>query len=960
MRLVLVLPALAACASVSPRFEQAVASSFAQEDMRRLTTADVELYYPAAYAEQAQRVAARASECLRELRSLERTRRDHGRALLFLTSANFNNAYVGGQALGEPLHSLNPLTATWELFNWYDLDPSDTGDIACHEMFHYAHFEQIEGFWRFFNLTFGPLVSSQVFLERWFTEGVAQYYEGRLHRRAGRPHSPLYRGAFDAFVAERGGRLGGGDLSLYQRELLPASGAYLTGLFFVEWLVETYGEDKLWELMELQGRSFFSPFGATLRFRSVYGASAGALLDRWSRHLTDGLRVRTRPPEQRVLREDLGLLARLATHPASGRVAVVSQGLEEVPMLRTLSRDGVVLAQRRLLRMKPDREWVLAGPSTMSGLAFSEDGRFLFVLNDDLTERGDQRAQLWKLDAATLEVLEVHSDLGRAMGGSVSADGQRYTMIELPPTGAARVVERELASGRARVVFQAPPGVGLGAPAWSPSQTRLALAVRDGHGWNLALVEADGALRRLTSDGAFNYAPRWADENHLVFARRSGPYLQAHRLDVESGRLERLTDAPYGVMDPSPVGGGVMVLNRDGTHWSLDFAPDAAKETVREGPGEAEPAPEELARHEPEPLVVQDDRPYSPLDHLFIPQLRAPAALLGLDTDDAGRTTLVTSLFASLSGRDRLGFHNWGVEAQLDLPKLTSYISVAYRNLQLAPWSVTARASREGLTDVAYWSGALSVDRIFFTVPLSLGARAELAQTASAGTRRYLGPFFSFSWGATESTPYGGIQRHLALSADVAGYPRALGSTRDLLDLRLGFAGAVPLPISKRHSLVMSLTGRVLPGAPEGTLRIGGVSRGVSILSETRTSPAGPKVFVPPGLVEGVRGFDDHVVRATGAAIASARYRYAFIVDRGFLSTLYLFPSLFVRQVDAELFGSAALTNNPSATWARAAGAAVFLRLVLGGWIPASIYYQFAWRFDFGLSPLHVVGFAME
>ena len=667
MRFVFALPIITACASISPRFDQDVAASFAHDDMRRLVTADVELYYPASASEQAHRVAARASECLVALRAHQLTQRDHGRALLFLTSANINNAFVSGQLQGEPLHSLEPLSATWELFNWYGLPVADTGDIACHEMFHSAHFEQVEGLWRYVNLIVGPIVSSQIYLEPWFTEGLAQYYEGRIARAIGRPHSPMYKGTFDAFVAARGGDLKGGDLSPSQRELLPATGAYLTGLYFVEWLAETYGEAKLWALMELQGRSLFSPLGSTLRFRSVYGASAGALLDRWKSSLKEHLVVRTRPADQRLIRADVGLLARIATHPPSGTIALVSVGLEETPTLRILSADGSMLAERRLKRLTPDRDWVSIGPSSVSGLSFSADGRSLFLLNDDLVERGDTRAQIWKIDVATLEVLRIWQDVGRGTGGSVSPDGQRYTFVELPPSGAARVVERDLETGKTEMLYEPSRGVGLGAPAWSADHTRLALALHDGNGWNLAVRSKDGRVRRLTSDGGFNYAPQWADERHLVFARAAGPYLQAHRIDVDTGRLERLSDAPYGIMDPSPVPGGVVIINRDGTHWSLDVVADDAMETLWEGaPWPAEPEEVAVARHEPPPLAVEEDSAYSPLDHLFIPQLRAPAVLMGLGKDRAGRPFLITSLYASLSGRDRLGFHNWALNAELE------------------------------------------------------------------------------------------------------------------------------------------------------------------------------------------------------------------------------------------------------------------------------------------------------
>lgn len=156
--LVLLAPA---CASVAPRFEQDVATTFARDPMRHLVTPDVEVYYPAEHREAAERVAARATECLRAYRGHEATQRERDRALLFVTTSNYNNAYVTGMYDGEPLHVLVPLVVTEESFHWDALPGSEAGDIACHEMFHFAHFEQVEGFWRAVNAVLGPVAPPQ-------------------------------------------------------------------------------------------------------------------------------------------------------------------------------------------------------------------------------------------------------------------------------------------------------------------------------------------------------------------------------------------------------------------------------------------------------------------------------------------------------------------------------------------------------------------------------------------------------------------------------------------------------------------------------------------------------------------------------------------------------------------------------------------------------------------------------
>ncbi len=941
---------LVGCATISPRFDQELATTFAQDDMRKLETADVELYYPAEYADAARRVAARASECLRALRALDVTQAPHGRALLFLTSANYNNAYVGGQARGEPLQLVNPLSVTSEFFHWYGLGGAEAGDVACHEMFHFAHYEQVQGFWEVVNTVFGPVLPPQAFLERWFTEGIAQYYEGRIQRAVGRPFSPLYRGSFDSFVALRGGAVEAGDLALNQRELSPFGGAYLTGLYFIEWLVAKYGEAKLWELMDLQGRSVFSPFGATLRFHKVYGLTTGGLIDEWATELTATLQVRKRPADERSLMGDVGQLARLATHAASGTLGIVSSGNEQVPMLRILERDGAVRVERRLAKLGTDRDSVSVGPGSMSGLSFTADGKFLFLLNDDLIDRGDTRAQIWKIDAQTGEVLKVFQDVGRGMGGAVSADGLTFTFVDFP-AGKSRILERELESGHSRVVAEFPMGISVSAPAWNASHTQLVYSRLDSNGWNLVLLGEDGTTRDLTTDGAFNYAAKWSDDSHLIFARTEGKYLQAHRLDLGSGALERLTDAPYGLLDPSPMEGGVAAVVRDGTHWSIDTMPAVARETLALEPVVIPP------KHESPPLEVTSDEKYSSLDHLFVPQLRLPGGSFGFSSFSPLKP--FGSVSISLMGRDRLGRHNWAINGFLHFPFFENTLQLGYRNLSLAPWAFTVSAERDGFATEAYWTGGLYASRDVFTVPVVFGVQTEVWQPFGQVAEKFIGPTFTIKYSAGDSTAYAGAQRTLNFTLNVSGYPRVLGSERDMLDLRSSVALALPLPFSKRHSFQISATGRILPGAPAGALRVGGTPSLTTLFQKPISDPfpQGPNVYLPGTLVEGLRGYDDFALRAQYVALFNARYRYSFIIDRGFASLFYILPSIFFRQVDLEVFGAGAVTESQVA---RSAGAAISIRTSIGGISPISLTYQFAWRFDFGLPPLHVLGVSFD
>lgn len=950
---------LCACATTSPRFEQQVASTFAQDDMHKLETPELELYYPANYAEEAKRVAARAAECVRLLREHDVDPRERDRALLFLTSANFNNAYVGGQSGGEPLQSLIPLTVTDELFHFYGLGGANAGDVACHEMFHYVHFEQTHGFWNVVNTVLGPVLPPQAFLERWFTEGVAQFYEGRLLRKVGRPSSPFYRASFDSFVAMRGGHVMPGDLQIGQRELYPHSGAYLAGLHFIEWLAEKYGEDKLWKVMDVQSRSVFSPLGYTLRFKSVYGLSVGALVEEWEKDLTAQLVKRERPATEKILVEDVGQLARLATHAGTGAFAVVSSGIEQVSFLRIYEANGTLRAEQRLTRIGPGREFVYVGPGTMSGLSFTEDGKWLYLLNDDLISRGDTRAQIWKIDAQTAEVVKVVQEVGRGMSGSISADGRSFTFVDNEP-GHTRIVERDLETGVNTVIEEFPPGVSVGSPSWNRKHDVLVYSRLDGNGWNL-VVRDDGATRELTYDGQFNYGARWLDDDQIVFARTAGKYLQAHRINVRNVPVEceRLSDAPFGILDVGATPNGVVFTARDGIHWSIDSAPSSDAQIVTllnpqpDSPPPSAPAP--LAAPE---LQVSHDEPYSSLDHLFVPQLRMPIG--SLSYSDAQKR-FEGSVGLSLMGRDRLSKHTWAINGLIGIPEpLKNSLSIGYRNLAFAPWSFVLSGARVATADQAYWNGLLAIGRDFFSVPISFGVSSEVRQTFGVGTEKWVGPWASIAWSAGDSTAYAGSQRAFSVSLDVAGYPRAIGSDRDMLDLRGTVSFSLPLPLSKRHAFSFGAIGRALPGAPSGVLQLGGVPSATTLLQFGSRAPLpdAPTALLPGTLVEGVRGFDDFIVYVNHAAIFNARYRYSFIIDRGTASILWLGPSFFFRQIDLEAFGSGAITD--SGQMMRGVGAALHLRSSLGGFIPVSLNYQFAYRFDFGLPPLHVVSVSFD
>lgn len=968
------------CAFVTPRFSQEVQASFARDEMRKLTTRSMELYYPEHLKPAALRIAARVEECVDRLRDLSWSKRPRDRLLIYMTSAGFNNAYVQPDLVSLPQQMVMPTHMSMELFNLMDLGETELGDVGCHEAVHYVQMQQTEGLWQGINVVTGGIFQPNIFTESWFLEGLATYYEGHFDRETGRPHSPIWRGWFESMVQERGGDLNPGHLSPAQRQADPFGGNYLTGSHFIGWLVSTYGEKRLWQLINEQAQSWAPPLGVTLRFRRVYGKTIGGLFADYSKALKKELVRRERPASQRVLVPDVGFFARMAASPQDGALAMMHEGREETPHLTVRERDGSVRFSRDLVQLLPVREWIATTPLVMSGLSFTRDGTLLYVVAADINSEGAFISRLWRVDARTGEVLRTW-EISDVMGGSVTPDGRGYVFVEVKGGDTANLVRMDLETGQQEPLTRFEGHVSLGAPAVSPDGQRVVFAMRGPNGWDLALRAADGSVRWLTQDGLFNYSPQWLDDDQVLFLREQGSRLQAHVLKLSTKELNPVTDAPHLVMDVQPAGNGqVAFLNRDGFGFSLDRAPltvsaEAPPPAVAEPPTPGDPAPAPVASAlatvpvtdaplaEPPPspggkLDVISDEPYSPLERFAYPELRVPLvfAYQDVDTEKFRVVGLV-----SLSGQDRLGFHAWAINASYDSGDPAPNVSVSYGNAQLAPWYVLTSFGYSKDEYQQNTQASISASRSFWTTPVSFGLFGLRRQYFDNGTPEVLtslfGPEISTAYFAGAGTPYGGTQKGLGLSLSAGVFPRAFGTNDTMGDIRAEvdtFLGG--LPGLGKDNLNLSLTGRFLPGAPGGLLEVGGIISGSSLyLSRQGRVPGLPRQLQPgTAFTEYLRGYEDFTTRARHAIIGSALYRYRFIIDYGWASTLYLLPSLFVNQFEVEGFGTWANTDFRNNL--RAAGGAARLQLTFGSLLPIGIFYQYAQRFDRGLGPLHLVG----
>ncbi|AKJ04524.1 Hypothetical protein AA314_06150 [Archangium gephyra] len=697
----------------------------------------------------------------------------------------------------------------------------------------------------------------------------------------------------------------------------------------------------------------------------MYGRTLGSLFEEFTASLMRTQEQRVRPATQQVLAPNVGYFARLAASP-DGALATVDAGRDQVTHLTVRESDGSVRFSHSLTQFLPGRRWIATFPTVMSGLSFTADGSFLFLVAADVDSLENYLSRVWQVDARTGEVVKTWEGI-EGMGGSVTPDGQAYVFVQVEGD-TANLHRLELATG-ARVPLTRFEGHSSLGPPSVAADGRIVFPQMTEQGWNLALLETDGTVRALTQDAHFNYSPRWVDANRIVFQREHEGRWQAHVLDVAGGEPVRITDAPHLVMDVAPAGNAeVVFLNRDRFDFSLDRAPItpvAPAEAVAQAPAPT-PAPSKAsAPYQGHTLDILTDEPYSPLERFFLPELRAPYFYALPDPDNGNRPVYYGGL--ALAGQDRLGFHQYALLAEADSRlRDVSTLSFSYATALTAPWYTglsVARFVQAGQRDL---QASLSTSRTFWTTPVSfnlLALRRDYYATAtSPGLRTtLLGPEAAISYFAGESTSYGGTQRGVGLSLGAGVYPLAFDDARPFADLRAEATAFVPgLPLLLRDNLQLTAIARFLPNAPEGLLQVGGIQAGTALsIREGPKSPRDLPELLQPGtsFSEYLRGYEDYALSARSVLIAQARYRYRVIIDYGWTSFFWVLPSFFISQVELEAFGSWARTDLRDNH--RAAGGALYLRTTFGQALPLSLFYQYARRFDDGLGDLHLVGVAL-
>jgi hypothetical protein len=949
--LAMVALAITGCVGVTQRFPYDVQTALARDPMRRLDTPRFIIYYTAGRRAEVNRFLARADRCAEILRSQAVIHDGEWaeKMVILMPDVAYNNALVLPELAGYEEASIIPLSATLDFTTEYGLPP-DPGFIACHELVHYIHHQQVAGFWHVVDAAFGHIYEPQQGYDPWFAEGLATHYEAKLSPGVGRPTWPIFTGMFAAAYAR--GHVGGGDMSEYGR-LASVGNHYLVGAMFLRFLTETYGDHPLWLAIAAQAHALTGWF-FTGTFEVGFGKSFARLLDEFDAWTHATFPVRDRPASQQRIAV-LGNDARYA-RGRDGTEAWVADDVDVPPRLVVRDARGATLANIALEEIVPPRTLVQASPQLVSGLSITADGQEVWLTMIDQAATFEvPRTVRWR--RGDTRVQEVSHDLGPGLTIDPLGRTYYYAWVDGDTWSLAAY---DVQSKTRRFVVDEPPGHYVLAGQIAADGKQLVADVWNGHAFVAQVIDvATGTIvRELGGDPR---SPVWdasfTGDGRVMYL---GEAVGRFQVFVDGAAV---TDAPYAALAAREAQGTIRFMDREGWYWELaEVALPAPGATTAATAAIAPSASSESAVETP---VVISDRPFALFDHFFFPQQRAPTLVIESE-QTAPHVGFV------LGGGDRLGIQRWSIAGFVQ-PPIGTVTSphfggdVAYLSNVLAPVQIYADANfydwgdLTGATTSTGESVTLSEQRRTRDAVLALSNTYRDTLTTSLAalyTDNYwsdslgayhahaAGPQLSLQWESAETTRYTAERRALIFDAAVAYYPQAWSTLPgDITDIGGTLGAFLPLPFGRRHTLYVDVQGRALLGAPTapGLLQLGGLPN--PLLDAAYTTGSGQSIGSQalPNLnfLQVLRGYEDFAIQTDRVAIADLDWRYPWIIDRGVAATARVLPASFVREVDFELFGAGAVDGS-GATHA-AAGVAATLRIEALR-IPLIVTYQLARR----------------
>lgn len=530
--------------------------------------------------------------------------------------------------------------------DWLDL-------LIVHEYTHILHLDKATRAAGVFRKIFGRAIAFPVlfatfpnaFQPSFYVEGLATYMETDKDKGVGRGQSSAYEmlmrmETMDGIKTLR-------NVNQPMAKWPAGTTRYLYGVYFWQYVADTYGADKIPEWVDSYSGRMVPWFLNSTSIRTL----GDDLDDVWSgfeQHLKKKFDPQIAAVREKGVREGKQLTHEgyYTDHPAimpNGDIYYVRNNFKNETALMWLPAGGkkakpITKVHGNRFDTHKDAGLLLTQLNIVSNTEIFSDiyqvTRKHKVIR--LTHGGRYRSATWSPDGK--KIIAVHNQAGNNGLHLLDAKGN---ILEILWQGKNSEVVGEL--------DWSPDGTQVVAPVWRPDNR-----------WDLELFNiASKSWKQLSKTDDIEMHPRFIGNNKIVFSADYGGIYNIHQMDLESRQTDSLTNVVGGAFHPSLSQDGnslvytgftrngyeVFRLDQDSTTTSSLQHASAPKKTYDNEPWQAQAMP------------VYSITPYSPW-HTMTPRWWFPTAILG---------EYQTVLGVQTASSDALGRHSYFVAPAYDV-----------------------------------------------------------------------------------------------------------------------------------------------------------------------------------------------------------------------------------------------------------------------------------------------------
>ncbi len=530
--------------------------------------------------------------------------------------------------------------------------------LIFHEYTHIIHLDKSSGIPEYLRNIFGRFLFlfPNLFQPTWVIEGLATHKETYLERGIGRGQSTMFASMMREEVAK--------GLQPVSHVNLPVSTwpagttRYLYGVYFIAFIVDKYGEEKLQQWVEEYSNNLI-PYFFNTNAKQTLGNNLTPLWEEYHQWLEK----KFLPQIKEIVSKGVTPSTQLSTDAyRTDAVRVVStKAGDEVYYVRN---GGYKRASLMHVDASGNTEELIDLNAGANLDIHPESG--LLITQNEFCNNYTVYKDIYLYDKENGE-LERLTRCGRYLSASWFPDGEQMVAVH-HNAGQFELQLLDKRAQRQQVLWQASDSEIIGQVDVSPDGKQIVASIwRRGGGWNLELFDlANKHWKKITTGVNITANPQFSPDGNILFSMEGNGVYNLHRYYIDTAKVEQITNLIGGAFQSSQasVKGDIYYTGYSAEGYAVYKL--AGAEIF------AEPVTflDDQLKLIDYSITPHQQKDYSALNNMY-PRWWFPAFQFSEQRAEYGLTTM---------GSDALGVHNYSIAATYDtkLKQPAGQLSYAY------------------------------------------------------------------------------------------------------------------------------------------------------------------------------------------------------------------------------------------------------------------------------------------